>query len=540
MSEVPTVAEHPLQDRVVQQAVSRVQLRSERQESLEQLAATFVDPGISVQLQNDNNQILYGRRGTGKTHMLKVIHLEAQKAEKALAVYLDMRNLGSSSVFNDEGRPLHVRVSSLLRDLLTIVEGELLEWATNPAVNLSGNVLEALDALSSAVARTTMTDVEVHEEQGAWSAHTADAGISAAVAPVPSVGISSRDSTSDEATVSVSRSGREIQPIYFQEFAEALDRVLMEGGLERLTVLLDEWTAIPLDLQPLLAEFLKRTLFTNPRVTVKIGSIEYRSNFSEPLGRNNVLGFELGADISSLIELDDYFVYDRNPDRTVGMFSELLYRHIAAEVSSDDGNGYLASEYGIEDPERFVDGLFSSRQAFQELVRAGEGVVRDFINIFTSAFFNAVRRQRDLIDVRAVQQAAREWYEKDKAANLDGQQQQLLRRILDRVIGDRRARSFLLEKQYEKHEAIRSLFDFRVLHLVQRGYADKDNPGLRYNIYTLDYGTYVDLLGTQRAPTEDFTETLADTDDEVIVPFDDRRSIRRIILRPEHLSARDE
>lgn len=153
----------------------------------------------------------------------------------------------------------------------------------------------------------------------------------------------------------------------------------------------------------------------------------------------------------------------------------------------------------------------------------------------SSAFFHSLRRQRNTIDVRAVQQAAREWYEKDKAQNLDERQQQILRRILDGVIGNRRARSFLLEKQYEKHEAIRSLFDFRVLHLVQRGYADKDNPGLRYKIYTLDYGTYVDLLGTQRASTDDFTDALSQGNDEVVVPFDDRRSIRRIILRPEHL-----
>jgi hypothetical protein len=48
------------------------------------------------------------------------------------------------------------------------------------------------------------------------------------------------------------------------------------------------------------------------------------------------------------------------------------------------------------------------------------------------------------------------------------------------------------------------LFDLRVLHLVQRGYADKDKPGVRYNIYTLDYGTYVDLMNTTRRPEMGF------------------------------------
>ena len=70
---------------------------------------------------------------------------------------------------------------------------------------------------------------------------------------------------------------------------------------------------------------------------------------------------------------------------------------------------------------------------------------------------------------------------------------------------------------------------------MQRGYADKDRPGVRYNIYTLDYGTYVDLIGTQKDPAGDFTEELEQEGAETIVPFDDRRSIRRIILRPEQL-----
>lgn len=74
-----------------------------------------------------------------------------------------------------------------------------------------------------------------------------------------------------------------------------------------------------------------------------------------------------------------------------------------------------------------------------------------------------------------------------------------------------------------------------MIHLVRRGYADKDNPGRRYNIYTLDYGTYVDLIGTKQAPTFDFSESDEQGDDEVVVPFDDKRSIRRIVLRKEDL-----
>ena len=87
---------------------------------------------------------------------------------------------------------------------------------------------------------------------------------------------------------------------------------------------------------------------------------------------------------------------------------------------------------------------------------------------------------------------------------------------------------------------IQSLFDLRLIHLISRGYSDKENPGQRYNIYALDYGTYVDLKRTKSEP-DDFQLEPASTEgedlneeqrEERIVPFADKRSIRRVILHP--------
>ena len=72
------------------------------------------------------------------------------------------------------------------------------------------------------------------------------------------------------------------------------------------------------------------------------------------------------------------------------------------------------------------------------------------------------------------------------------------RRITDEVIGTSRARSFLRSRELATHPIIQRLFDLWVLHLMQRGYADKDRPSVRYNIYTLDYRTHLDLMNTSR------------------------------------------
>ena len=39
-----------------------------------------------------------------------------------------------------------------------------------------------------------------------------------------------------------------------------------------------------------------------------------------------------------------------------------------------------------------------------------------------------------------------------------------------------------------------------MLHLLKRNISAHDTPGLRYDVYKIDYGCYVDLLSTAKSP----------------------------------------
>jgi hypothetical protein len=309
-----------------------------------------------------------------------------------------------------------------------------------------------------------------------------------------------------------------------------LSDVLKLSGAQ-LYVLIDEWSSLPADIQPYLAEFIKRTLLPIQDVTIKVAALEYRTHFSARTA-NGYVGFELGADISTAPDLDDYYVYDRNPAKITDAYGDILLRHLNVELEPE----YIAARYGITSGSQLASRLFTQRPTMQELARSCEGVIRDLINIFTKAYFHAHRRDRDTIDQKAVIEGSREWFEQDKARGLDEEMTNLLRRIVDKVIGERRARSFLMQRDLEKHPLIQRLIDARVLHHIARGYADKDNPGVRYNIYSLDYGTYVDLIDTSKQPDIDFTDGVESGD--IVVPFDDKRSIRRIVVDERILEAR--
>src|SRR3984957_18790972 len=51
-----------------------------------------------------------------------------------------------------------------------------------------------------------------------------------------------------------------------------------------------------------------------------------------------------------------------------------------------------------------------------------------------------------------------------------------------------------------RHPLIGALYDARALHILRRGIAARDQPGVRFNGWGLDYGCDVDLVNTVKAP----------------------------------------
>lgn len=521
-----------LSDPELSSAISNIIQRSERQPDVEVLERTFVDLGVIPQLQNRNGQILYGRRGTGKSHVLRVLGAHVERAPESTHAYIDVRLLGSAQMITDPSRPVALRAITVFRDMVRLIHDRLLEHATDPEVKSPGSALETLATLGEAIRRSVrdVSERTVRRRGSQATATSAQVGGSIGLQGASlNAGGSNRTESTSELEEQFIESLRDT--VVFSDVARALDETLVALGLD-LLVLIDEWTAIPIDVQPFVADLVKRTLLPSQRLTLKIASLEYRSRFSMPLERNNLIGFEVGSDIAANIDLDDYYVYERTPDRVVDAFLELLYRHVVAELPDE----YL-EKLSIKTAVAFRTSLFTEPATFVEAVRAGEGVVRDFLGIVGSAFFRAERSGKAKIDINSVEEAARSWYETDKATNLSEDQHQVLHRIIGEVIGDRQARSFLLERSVaSSHPMIQSLLDLRLLHLMMRGYSDKQNPGLRYNIYTLDYGTYVDLKRTRSQPEIELVEVEEESADR-LVPFDDKRSIRRIILSPEILDA---
>lgn len=507
-------------------AFLRIAKRAERQDDAV-LRNTFVDFGsVLTTLTTLDHQIIYGRRGTGKTHLLTVVR-QAREVAGELAIQLDMRNLGSAGgVYADPTIPLTQRATRLLIDVLASIHGHLFEQAiaNDGLVNL-GTVGNALDELFDS--HTSVKVVGETVVESATSAETAGGaelklGLATTVTSASLSGEfkaneSSRDSVSAKKTIK----GQEVHRVNFGSVGTALRKVVENLPNGRLWLLIDEWSEVPLDLQPLLADLLRRAVLPTKGITVKIAAIEQRSRFLVTDMALGHIGLEIGADISSAVNLDDFMVFENDENRAVCFFRALVLAHVKSALEAE---GIPAPK---NESELLSDG-FSQSSAFDEVVRACEGVPRDALHILSHA---AQRANDQTISVGDVRSAAQQWYQasKDSAVGAHANAKRLLLWIVDRVIKERQAKAFLLESGI-KDSLVDFLYDERVLHVLRKGMSAKDSPGKRFNVYGIDYGCYVDLINTVNAP-----KGLLDLGDDnqefiTIVPKTDLRSIRRCVL----------
>ncbi|MCP4552784.1 MAG: hypothetical protein GY834_12255 [Bacteroidetes bacterium] len=492
-----------INDRMVYKAISRLKQRSERESDLLKLSQTFVDPGILEDLDNQNHQILHGRRGTGKTHAFKALNWRYSQIQNTVVVYIDARMLGSSTQFANQSNLLPQRCLSLFSDIISEVYTCVVESIIENPSGEAEKALEFAEQLASVALapKYHIRDQEIIEQSHKESSNHSGGGVE--LSTIPSVNFKIKGETEKASSKNVTTSCKidEFQKIFFPDIVHSLSKFL-ESSNKKLYLLIDEWASIPIDIQPYLAEFLKKGVLPCDRITLKVASIEYRSNYRITEG-NLLIGFELGADISTTPRLDDYYVFDSNPTYMKDAYRKMLYKHINSEMPSWD---YLRRHHSVLDGETFSDALFEAT-AFGELCRSAEGVVRDLINIFSIAYANVYKprldQKRGKISRVLVLEAASQWFERDKQCNIGPTVNQRLRALTNLVLGEWHSRFFLVPPEHENNETILNLLDSRIIHQVRKGIAHPNLPGSKFTAFCLDYGLYSGLLTTASKTTRE-------------------------------------
>jgi len=514
----------PLSASTINTAIARLLRRADEEDSAT-LAETFVDVNaLFASLSSRDSQVIFGRRGTGKTHALKYLQ-ETLRSEGQTVVYLDLRLLGSSGgIYTNPGVSIQEAGTRLLLDVLQKTYDRLVDEAFDgPAADSadSGPLLSHLTKFGDALSDIEIVgETEERKAASASSTRGAELGIEA---PRLSAFARTNEGQRLAAEREVVMRGVARHRVHFGSVASAIEKLIPSLPGKRLWLIMDEWSHISMDLQPLLADLIRHCLLPISGVTVKFGAIEARSIFKLDRAEGGYMGIELGADVAGDIDLDEFMVLATAGKNATAFFAQLFQRHIQAAAREGE-------DLGFSTPKDFVKKAFAGEGAFRELVRAAEGVPRDGINVLSKAAMQAADGR---ITLRHVRDAARTWYLSDKQSALRARstERDLLHWIIDHVIEKRAIRGFLLRQGSESH-LIEWLYDARLIHLMKRSISAKGMAGVRFDAYSVDYGCYVDLLSTRGG------RLLRVEDGEGWdVPEDDIQNLRGAILDLEEFAA---
>ncbi len=214
------------------------------------LVETFVDVGpLFTLLSSHDHQILYGRRGTGKTHALTYLGARVQD-DGDFAALIDLRTVGSTGgLYEDIDRGIAERGTRLLMDVL----GQLHESLTDFVLSRSDDIdlsqaMSLLDRFGDAISDVRVVGKEQREtrDSSGDSRETgAKIGVGAGMhAPEIGAGASTRRADAEVHETIHHVEGIAAHRVHFGEVSRVLGSLVTALPVSRIWLLLDEWASV--------------------------------------------------------------------------------------------------------------------------------------------------------------------------------------------------------------------------------------------------------------------------------------------------------
>ncbi len=300
--------------------------------------------------------------------------------------------------------------------------------------------------------------------------------------------------------------------------------------LRHLNILIDEWSTLDptgsLLMQPLFADYLKRSFAGSSLISVKIATNRYQTRLSNRAGPGHYTGLELGADIFEAVNLDRAVLdwCDLQSFFELLLYKRLLHREPALAA-------FEARDSGPPD-EQFVLSIFRDKHTFAELVRGSAGVPRDFlilINDLVRRHAHRVNRQWSMADVqRCIRERS---LEGQSDIEYHSEASQLLSHGIRETVLNTGSRLFLVDKAARDtvDRALSELLEKRIIHEYPRLEVP---PAARHThlAFLVDYGLWLDWK-------RDTSQLPGQADDPIYFPTN-RSALNRHVIHLDGLDRR--
>lgn len=426
----------------------------------------YVDVGGNLpRITAKQHQVVFGRRGSGKSCLLVHFHRTVAPQRKIKTIYVDadeIKRLGYPDI--------------LIRLLLTVTEelpgrrrSRLQRLIRRPLTPLERQAEELRGLLDLA----EQADVTQEGKQG--REHEADAAVSRGPARV---GIKASATSSSARTSTFKEQKLDTLERHFQDYKRVISEAVNVSPYQAAAVIVDDFYLFHLSVQPDIVDYLHR-LLRGTDLYLKLGTVRYRTALMRHEGQP--IGVVPAQDVEE-INLDRTF---EDVDSTAD-FLRLMLDSMARKVNIESVSEFISD-----------DGLVA-------LALASGGVPRDYLNTLVDGIVAARALEQAQVTPRSVYKGAGRVSYRTKLTNLredTGQESDVIERVFRDLVTfclkEKKKTGFLISQaeviDHEvEHEVIQQLMDFKLIHVIESDTSAASGRSGRYEAYTLDFALFME------------------------------------------------
>lgn len=375
----------------------------------------FIGSDILDSMETSDSQIIWGRRGTGKTHLLKAFtqKVNFDPNNKSIAYYISCDNISFDSPIDIDSLSDDEKMKRYARNTFICFLSNLIEqMIDNYEVLL--NCKEFYKAFDNDQKKVLRDDVDtqlcdllencdygiptvVSKEQTIVETDTTEhkretnieTGIEGELSTKPSFfaslmarfGHKRKKAKQQKSSEEVKTTKR--YSFSFSETKRILERLLSALNIDILYICIDELWLIDqkreLSIQPLFLDYIRLTLLTSNKISIKIASIREVTRLNSKATASNNYGLQSGHDIMELLNLDTKFI---TKDERINHYKNLLLKRIDYFSNCTKNDISEENHYEIS---YIVDAIFKSEANLDSLIKLTHIIPRNFLLVLQRA-----------------------------------------------------------------------------------------------------------------------------------------------------------
>ncbi|MBX2955163.1 MAG: hypothetical protein KF846_03340 [Cyclobacteriaceae bacterium] len=432
----------------------------------DQTSIEYIDPKGQVdRLNSKQNQVIFGRRGSGKSLLLKSL---TQKSATTICLKVNLEDFKDVSFPDSIIQVLKLAIRQLKNEIASDISIlRFSKW-------LKGKKIQRKLNKTISDLEKRLKDPDVFDESTKVKSGSKVVGEAKSALGKTSSKIGSEETEEHESSRTIKVDKLNILKNELTSFKE-----LIQSAADLINkdifLILDDFYFIRKSDQAYFVDFFHR-LTKNTRLYLKVATIKHRSSLY--VQGETYVGIEIGHDAQALNL--DYSLEDFNS--LVNFMNDLLQEvNKKVNVTIDYEN-------------------LLTPNAFRFLCLASGGVPRDFFSLFILLSNKMINGTRSVSKPNVIEVCIENLPNKLEAFKTDSAEEKeilehYLSYIKEEIISKKKWNSFLVSKNdvlnYSGiNQAVKELVDLRLLHIASSNTSSAPSDGQRYTAYVVDIGLF--------------------------------------------------